>query len=52
MNKFIVELTDENLKRYRRVQNGVTYWHTEDFFRFDRNLEDDLSTIFDAYMDA
>lgn len=52
MNKFIVEPTDENLKRYRRVQNGVTYWHTADFFQFNKNLEDDLSTIFEAYMDA
>lgn len=52
MNKFILEPTDENLERCKKVQGIKTYWHTIDFFQFDKNLEDELSIIFDAYMDA
>lgn len=52
MNKFVLEPTDENLERYKRVNGTNTYWHTADFFQFDRSFEDELSIILDAYIDA
>ena len=51
-NKFVLEPTDENLERHKRVQGGKVYWHSADFFQFDCSLEKELSVIFDAYMDA
>ena len=52
MNKFILEPTNENLERLKKVQGRESYWHTADFFQFDPSLKDELSIIFDAYMDA
>ena len=46
---YLVEPTDENLQRYQREANGTKYWHTADFFRYDKTLEDCLSDLFDAY---
>lgn len=52
MNKFILEPTDENLECLKKVKGREVYWHTVDFLQFDPRLEDELSVIFDAYMDA
>jgi len=52
MNKFVLEPTDENLERLKKTKGREVYWHTADFFQFDPAIEDELSVIFDAYMDA
>ena len=52
MNKFFLEPTDENLECHKKVQSGKFYWHTADFFQFEHSIEDELSVIFDVYMDA
>ncbi|AFZ54689.1 hypothetical protein WEU38_14070 [Cyanobacterium aponinum AL20118] len=52
MNKFILEPTDENLERFKKVKGTAVYWHTADFFRYDSAIEDELSVIFDAYSDV
>ena len=52
MNKFVVEPTDENLELYKRVKGSKSYWHTADFFQFNHNLKNEMSVIFDAYMDV
>ena len=52
MNKFVVEPTDENLELYKRVKGSKSYWHTTNFFQFNHNLENEMSVIFDAYMDV
>ncbi|MDV3001172.1 MAG: hypothetical protein N5P05_002778 [Chroococcopsis gigantea SAG 12.99] len=52
MNDYIVDPNDENLKRLQRFNGGEVYWHTEDFFRFDSDLTDELDAIFEVYMDA
>ncbi len=52
MNNFVLEPTHENLERYKRVQGEETYWHTADFFLFDPNIKNELSIIFDSYMEA
>ena len=52
INRFVLEPTDENLERHKRIKNGNIYWHTADFYKYDPKLEDELSEIFDAYMDA
>lgn len=31
MNKFVLEPTDENLERHKRVQNTEIYWHSSWF---------------------
>lgn len=51
MNKFTLEPTDENLERFKRFQDGKAYWHTADFFHFDCKLSNELSIIFDVYID-
>lgn len=51
-NKYVIEPTVENLERYQRVEGTKTYWHTSDFFKYDRNLEAELSDILNAYTDA
>ncbi|WP_373478318.1 hypothetical protein [Geminocystis sp.] len=51
MNKFILEPTDENLERLKKIKGTKVYWHTADFFRFDSSIRDELSIIFDDYMD-
>ncbi len=52
MNQFILEPTDENLERLKKTNGGNVYWHTADFFQFDPSIKDELSDIFDAYMDT
>lgn len=52
MNKFVLEPTDENLERLKKTKDQAVYWYTADFFQFDPSIEDELSVIFDAYMDA
>ena len=52
MNKFVVEPTDENLELYKTVKGSKSYWHTADFFQFNHNFENEMSVIFDAYMDV
>ena len=51
-NKFIVEPTNENLERYKKLKDGKAYWQTADFFKYDPELEKILSEILDVYMDA
>lgn len=51
MSQFLLEPTEDNLKRYERVKNGKRYWHTADFWLFDSRLEDEFSEIFDVYME-
>ena len=52
INKFVLEPTDENLERYKITKNDKIYWHTADFFKYEPKLENELSDIFDVYMDA
>ena len=52
MNKLILEPTAQNIEGYKKVQNNEVYWLTADFFLFDRRLEEELSVIFDAYVEA
>ena len=52
MNKFVLEPTDENLERHKRVNGTNTYWHTADFFQFNDSFKDELDLILDAYIDA
>ena len=52
INKFVLEPTDENLEHLKKVKGRQTYWHTTDFFQFDHSLENELSEIFDVYIDA
>ena len=52
INKFVLEPTDENLERYKIIKNGKIYCHTADFFKYEPKLENELSDIFDVYMDA
>ncbi len=52
MNKFVLEPTDENLERHKRVKGTNTYWHTADFFQYDHSFKDELDLILDAYIDA
>ena len=52
MNKLILEPNDENLERLKKVKGKEIYWHSADFFQFDPSLENELSVIFDTYMDA
>ena len=49
---YILEPTDENLERLKKIKGKEVYWHTADFFQFDSSLENELSVIFDTYMDA
>jgi len=42
MNKFILEPTDENLERFKKVKGTTVYWHTADFFRYDSAIKDEL----------
>ncbi|MGI0486403.1 hypothetical protein ACN4EK_13265 [Pantanalinema rosaneae CENA516] len=49
--QYLVEPTDQNLQRYQREANSISYWHTADFFRYDKTLEDSLSNLFDTYTD-
>jgi hypothetical protein len=51
INKFFLEPTDENLERLKKGKGKKVYWHTADFFLFDPNLADELSSILDAYME-
>lgn len=47
--QYLVEPTEQNLQRYQRETNGMRYWHTADFFRYDETLEDWLAHLFDTY---
>jgi hypothetical protein len=47
--QYLVEPTDQNLQRYQRETNGISYWHTADFFRYDKTLKDSLAHLFDTY---
>ncbi|MBD2073038.1 hypothetical protein H6F86_03875 [Phormidium sp. FACHB-592] len=47
----LIEPTDQNLQRYQRETNGMSYWHTADFFYYDKALEVCLSDLFDTYTD-
>lgn len=38
----IVEPTREKLDSLKIIKNGLTYWHTADFFPFDGELADSL----------
>lgn len=49
--QYLVEPTDQTLQRYQREANGIRYWHTADFFRYDQTLEDLLANLFDTYTD-
>ena len=51
-NKFVLEPTNENLERYKKLKDGKVYWQTADFFKYDPELENILSKILDVYMDA
>ncbi len=51
-SQYLVEPTNENLELYQRVNSGIVYWHTSDFFLYDEALESYFSDIFDVYMDA
>lgn len=50
-SQYLVEPTDQNLQRYQRETNGISYWHTADFFRYNQNLEDLLAHLFNTYTD-
>ncbi|MBD2261113.1 hypothetical protein [Pseudanabaena sp. FACHB-2040] len=50
-SQYMLEPTDENLERYQREANGVRYWHTADFFLYDKPLEIFLSNLLDIYND-
>lgn len=52
MRQFFLEPTDENLKRFRRVDGDTAYWRTIDFFLFDPDLEDGFFSILEYEMDA
>ncbi|MFM7427415.1 MAG: hypothetical protein ACKO7W_20850 [Elainella sp.] len=46
---YILEPTPENLQRYRRERDDITYWHTADFWRYDDDLQDCLADLSDTY---
>ncbi|GAB4138890.1 MAG: hypothetical protein Fur0046_13710 [Cyanobacteria bacterium J069] len=51
INQFVLEPTEDNLKRYERVKNGSRYWHTADFWLCDSRFESEFEDIFDVYLD-
>ena len=47
-----IKPTREKLNSLKHTKNGLTYWHTADFFPFDDELGDSLSDTGLALMDV
>lgn len=51
MKKYILEPTNRNLERLKKVKNGEVYWHTADFFQVDPRLKEEMWEILEIYLD-